>query len=253
MDHFSFAEADRCDGTYDLHLRIDHGDYAEDIPARLKPAAFYVVDAHLARSWAGIQRQAGRYDLVFCAQRRAAERLPRAHWVPLGCDPQIHRPGGGAVQYDLAFVGTDGGVPRKFLLQEIRERYAKRFIGRAPYDQMADIYGRSRIGVHYIECTSPLKDHVSMRVYEVLASGSLLMANALEPGAFDGAGLRDREELVVYHSPRELFELADYYMGHEAERRRIAAAGQRVVLERHTYRHRAEQIVNIAQRELSIA
>ena len=253
VDHFSFAEADRCDGAYDLYLRIDHGDYAEDIPARLRPAAFYVVDAHLARSWAGIQRQAGRYDLVFCAQRRAAERLPRAHWVPLGCDPQIHRPGGGAVQYDLAFVGTDGGVPRKFLLQEIRERYAKRFIGRAPFDQMADIYGRSRIGFHYIECTSPLKDHVSMRVYEVLASGTLLLANALEPGAFDGVGLRDREELVVYRTPRELFELADYYLAHDAERRRIATAGQRVVLERHTYRHRAEQIIEIARKELRLA
>ena len=252
VDHFNVAEADRCDGRYDLHLRIDHGDYAEDLPARLRPAAFYVVDAHLDRSWKGIRRQAGRYELVLCAQRRAAQQLARAHWVPLGCDPEVHRPRGGPVCYDVAFVGTDGGVPRKFLLQELRERFSSRFIGRAPFDQMAEIYAQSKIGFHYIECTSPLKDHVSMRVYEVLASGTLLLANALEPGAFDGVGLRDREELVVYRTPRELFELADYYLAHDAERRRIATAGQRVVLERHTYRHRAEQIIEIIRDQLHL-
>ena len=252
VDHFNFAEAERCGGGYDLHLRIDHGDYKDDIPARLRPAAFYVVDAHLARSWKGIQRQAGRYDLVFCAQRRAAQRLARAHWVPLGCDPEIHRPRSGEQRYDLSFVGTDGGVPRKFLLQELRERFSRSFIGRAPFEQMADIYGRSKIGFHYIECTSPLKDHVSMRVYEVLAAGTLLMANALEPGAFDGVGLREREEVVVYRTPRELFDLAAYYLAHEDDRRRIAAAGQRVVLERHTYRHRAEQMIGIIQDQLHL-
>lgn len=253
VDHFNVADADRCADGYDLYLRVDHGDYANDIPARLRPAAFYVVDAHLARSWKGIQRQAGRYELVFCAQRRAAQQLARAHWVPLGCDPDIHRPRGGEIRYDVSFVGTDGGVPRKFLLQELRERFTRRFIGRAPFEQMAEIYGQSRIGFHYIECTSPLKDHVSMRVYEVLASGTLLLANALEPGAFEGVGLRDREELVVYQSPRELFELAEQYLGREEERRRIAAAGQRVVLERHTYRHRAEQMIDIIRKELRLS
>ncbi|MBI4342356.1 MAG: glycosyltransferase [Candidatus Omnitrophica bacterium] len=252
VDHFTIAEAARCPGGYDLHLRIDHGDYAEDIPAWLHPAAFYVVDAHLARSWVGIQRQATRYELVFCAQRRAAQQLARAHWVPLGCDPEIHRPRGGAARYDVAFVGTDGGVPRKFLLQELRERFPQSFIGRAPYDRMAELYSGSKIGFHYIECTSPLKDHVSMRVYEVLASGTMLLANALEAGAFEAVGLRDRQELAVYRTPGELFELAAYYLAREAERRRIAAAGHRLVAERHTYRHRAEQIVEISRKELGI-
>ena len=252
LDHFDIGQMDRAPAGYDLYLRIDHGDYAKDLPDRLSPRAFYIVDAHLARSWGHLQRQAARYDIVFCAQRRAAQQLARAHWVPLACDPAVHGRREGAGRYDLAFVGNDGGVPRKFLLQELRERFPGSFIGRAPYDRMAQLYSQSKIGFHYIECTSPLKDHVSMRVYEVLASGAMLLANALEPGAFDAVGLQDRRELVVYRTPRELFDLARRYLDHDAERRRIAEAGCRAVLERHTYRHRAEAIAGLLRRELKL-
>jgi hypothetical protein len=249
VEHFNVSEADRCEGPYDLYWRVDHGDYTEDLPERLRPRAFYIVDAHLAKSWRSIRRQAPGYDTVFCAQRRAAELLPRAHWVPLGCDPALHRgtPNGSA-SYDVAFVGADGGVPRKFYLEELRQRYPRSFIGRAPHTEMPAIYGRSKIGFHYIECTSPLRDHVSMRVYEILAGGSLLMANALEAQAFESVGLRDGQELVVYRSPSELFRLIDHYLAHEAERRRIAEAGQRAALTSHTYRQRVERMLQIVRR-----
>ncbi len=250
VDHFPLSEADRCGKDYDIYLRIDHGDYSHDLPEHLHPKAFYVVDTHLARSWKKIRRMAPRYDVVFCVQKSASERLPRAHWVPLGCDPKIHGQVESTRKIDLAFVGNDGGVPRKFLLQELRERYPNSFIGSAPHTQMSRIYGGAKIGFHYIECTSPLKDHISMRAYEVLASGTLLLANALAEGTFESLGLRDRKELVVYHSPEELFTLADYYLKHDAERERIAQAGERCVIQQHTYRHRAEKITNLLSEQL---
>jgi len=245
VTQFQIADAPSAKESYDVYLRIDHGDYAQDIPTQLRPAAFYVVDAHLERSWKSIRRQASRFDLVFCAQRRAAQLLQRAHWVPLGCDPEIHVAPPMAKRYDVAFVGNDGGVPRKLYLQELRERYPNSFIGQAPYTQMASLYRQAKIGFHYIECTSPLKDHVSMRVYEILASGTMLLANALEPGAFDGVGFHDGEHLAVFHRPQELFTLIEHYLTHEEERERIAAAGQACVMQRHTYRHRAEQMVQL--------
>lgn len=252
VQQFQIADVDGRNGKPDVYLRIDHGDYADDLPRHLRPRAFYIVDAHLARSWQRIRQQARHYDLVFCAQRRAAQALPRAHWVPLGCDAELHRGQAAAKRYDLAFVGNDGGIPRKFLLQELRERYPRSFIGQAPYTDMARIYSHAKLGFHYIECTSPLKDHVSMRVYEVLASGTMLLANALEPGAFEAVKLRHQEHLVVYRSPNELFALVDYYLTHDAERERIAAAGRARVLERHTYRHRAEDIVKTIHEQLHV-
>lgn len=264
VDHYPTSGMGDPPGGYDVFLRVDHGDYAADLPKGLKPKAFYAVDTHLNRSWKSIRRLAEGYDLMLCAQQLAARRLPRAVWVPLGCDPEIHGPGAehglelrnGAAssgrRHDLAFVGNDGGIPRKLILQEMRERYPNSFIGRAPYTRMREIYGKSKLGFHYIECTSPLKDHVSMRVYEVLASGTLLLTNALAPGAFESVGLKDGEHLAVYRSPKELFEKVDHYLRHEEERRRIAAAGSAEVLRRHTYRQRAEKIVQAIREKLGV-
>lgn len=252
IDHFDVAATERCSGSFDVYLRIDHGDYAQDLPRHFRPKVFYVVDTHLKRSWKAIHRQARHYDLVFCVQQQAAGRLPRASWVPLGCDPQIHQAAPSSIKYDVAFVGTDGGVPRKFLLQELRERFPNSFIGKAPHTEMAAIYGAAKIGFHYIECTSPLKDHVSMRVYEILASGTLLMANALAQGAFEALGFQDGRQLVVYRSPRELFEKVGYYLSHGEERRTIAQAGQALVLAKHTYLRRARKMTEIIRQQLAI-
>ena len=253
VDHYPTSGMGDPPSGYDVFLRVDHGDYAADLPKGLKPKAFYAVDTHLNRSWKRIRRLAEGYDLLLCAQQLAAQRLPRAVWVPLGCDPEIHGPAArNGLKHDLAFVGNDGGIPRKLILQEMRERYPNSFIGRAPYTRMREIYGQSKLGFHYIECTSPLKDHVSMRVYEVLASGTLLLANALAPGAFESVGLKEGEHLAVYRSPKELFEKVDYYLRHEEERRRIAAAGSTEVLRRHTYQLRAEKIVQAIKEKLGV-
>ena len=154
--------------------------------------------------------------------------------------------------YDIAFVGNDGGVPRKFYLQELRERYPNSFIGRAPHTEMAEIYGLAKVGFNYIECTSPLNDMICMRVFEVLAAQRLLVANALGAGDYEALGLRDRQELVLYRHPRELFEVLDYYLQHEDEREQIAAAGHRCVLARHTYRHRAQVMVDVFREHLNV-
>jgi len=249
VEHVAMSQAGRCRDHYDFYLRIDHGDYSCDFPDALHPNGFYIVDAHLRKSWRSIHRQAPSYDLVFCAQQRAAQLLPRAFWVPMACDPELHRGQMTGKRYDLAFVGRDGGVPRKFYLQELRERYPCSYIGQAPHTEMATIYSQAKIGFHYIECTSPLKDMVSMRVYEVLAAGTLLLTNDLAPGALEAVGLRNREHLVIYRSPTELFRLIDYYLKHDEERQQIAAAGQAIVLSKHTYRHRAQHIFNIIQQQ----
>lgn len=254
VDHFSISDADRCPSGYPVYLRIDHGDYSHDLPDRLRPRAFYIVDTHLAKSWRSIRRQAARYDVLFCVQRRAMAPLrhPRAFWTPLACDPDIHGGGEGVQAYDVAFIGNDGGVPRKFYLQELRERYPNSFIGRAPYTEIASIYGRAKIGFHYIECTSRFRDMISMRVFEVLAAQRLLIANALDPGDYEALGFRDRKELILYRTPRELFDVIDHYLRHPDERERIAAAGHRCVLARHTYRHRAQVMADVLRKHLGV-
>jgi hypothetical protein len=139
--HFWMRDAEAIPSGYGLYLRIDHGEYSRDLPGRLSPRVFYASDTHLPNSWRRIRRIAPRYDLLCCAHRDGAERLPNAVWVPVGCDAELHGPktGAGDKRWDVAFVGTEGGVPRKFYLQALRERYANSFIGHAPHTELGAI------------------------------------------------------------------------------------------------------------------
>ena len=111
-DHWWLRDVGRVPATYDLYLRVDHGDdYTVRLPDHLRPAVFIAVDTHLPHSWRKIQSAAPWYDQVFCAQREGARRQPGAVWLPLACDPEVHGGRGGPPVWDVAFVGTDGGVP----------------------------------------------------------------------------------------------------------------------------------------------
>ena len=246
-DHFWMRDAQRIPAGYALYLRIDHGDYALDLPAHLRPRVFYATDTHLPKPWKRIRATARGYDLVCCAQRLGAEALPNGAWVPLACDPDVHQRVEEPALWDLGCVGTDGGVPRKFYLQALRERYPNSRLGLAPHAEMGAVYGRSRLGFNY-----SIRDDVNMRIFEILSCGTLLLTNRLRHDDLERLGLRDREHLALYRTPRELFELIDYYLAQEAPRRAIAARGMAHVHQGHTYVHRLEQILREASERLGV-
>ena len=240
-DHFWTREARSIPPAYDLYLRIDHGDYRHDLPETLRPRIFYALDTHLPKSWSHIRRLARRYDVVCCVHRDAAVVLPNGAWVPVACDPQLHGRRPGPRRWDVAFIGTEGGVPRKFFLQALRERYPNSFIGHAPHTQLGTLYSQATIGFNY-----SIRQDVNMRIFEVLCSGTLLVTNRLGHEDLTRLGLREREHLVTYRSPQELFEVVDYYLRHDDEREAIARRGMVVVQQHHTYVHRLQRILELS-------
>ena len=55
---------------------------------------------------------------------------------------------------------------------------------------------------------------------------------------------------VLYRRPSELFELIDFFLSHDDERRRIAEAGYRQTLAHHTYLHRVQRMGELIARRL---
>ena len=216
-------------------------------PERLRPSIFYAIDTHLQHSWRKIRRMAPRYDLVCCAQASAASQLRNGEWLPLACDSELHAAAQASPMWDVAFVGTDGGAPRKFLLQALRERYPNNFIGTANFQEMASIYSRARVGFNY-----SIGQDVNMRIFEVMATGALLITNALSHDALTRLGFEDRRHLALYHRPAELFDVIETYLQDAPLRERIARAGHALVLERHTYRHRMQQLIDIVTRRFGV-
>jgi 2-polyprenyl-3-methyl-5-hydroxy-6-metoxy-1,4-benzoquinol methylase len=243
VEHFRPSDFDRIPRTkFDLYLAIDDGlNYS--IPDDLRPAAFWAIDTHL--DFTRCLEKARRSDLVFAAQRDGVERLTAegltaVTWLPLACDPDIHRKFEVEKVHDVAFVGHVFPGPRAELLALLRRRYRNVFVGNAYFEEMARIYSSARLVFN-----RSVRNDVNMRVFEALSSGSLLLTNDLRDNG-QAEWFRDGVHLVTYQDADEMLDKTAYYLAHDALRERIAAAGLHEVQARHTYRHRMEAVLTAA-------
>ncbi len=243
-ESFIITETKSYPKGFDLYFRLDHGDYADDLPENLHPAAWYLIDTHFPKTFKTIRKQVRHYDFVFCAQKEGAEKVRKsskvdAQWVPLACDPEIHQKLNLPKIYNIGFVGRDA---QKFArgrhLAYLKKAYPQHFIGRADHREMGKIYSQSKIGFN-----SSVKNDINLRVFEVMSSGCFLLTNAIKNNGFEEL-FEDRKHLVVYRNDKEMVELLEYYLTHEKEREEIAAAGHALVVSQYTYFHRVQSMFN---------
>ncbi len=244
-EHFWSRESDKIPPGYDLYIRIDDSWYDVDLPDRLRPRALWAVDVHLESSMRHLRLMAPRYDFVFTPVTKAADEFNKkgihAYWLGHACDPEIHRKLDLPKKYDLAFVGTEGGIPRKFYLQELRERYPKSFIGQAPHTQMSEIYSQAKIGFNLAvrdEC-------FTMRCFEILSCGALLLMHRVADESGERLGYQNGVHYVEFTSPAELFDAIEYYLKHDHEREKIARAGYELTVSKHRYVDRVKEMLKI--------
>ncbi|MBN8555727.1 MAG: glycosyltransferase family 1 protein [Deltaproteobacteria bacterium] len=61
-----------------------------------------------------------------------------------------------------------------------------------------------------------------------------------------------KNEIATYQNIEEASEKIDYFLSHESERQKISAAGREKVRSRHTYFHRARELIEIATRHFDL-
>ena len=244
VEHFQPGGLERVPREgFDLYLNIDDG-LRYHLPPDLHPSAWWAIDTHLDFAWA-LQKARG-FDLVFTAQRDGAEDLRRAGisaaaWLPLACDPEIHGKHDVPKQFDVAFVGHVFPGPRADLLNLIRRKYPESFIGQCYFEEMARTYSAARTVFN-----RSIKNDVNMRVFEALASGSLLVTNDLSENG-QAELFRDGVHLAAYREAEDLLDKIAFYLGREPLREKVAAAGRAEALEKHTYFHRMERLLREAE------
>ncbi len=231
--------------TPEMYLWIDSG-FAlipKDIDEISAIKVAYFIDTHTNLHIRA--EMARKFDYVFLAQEAHLDDFKRegignVAWLPLACSPELHDVPDQPRTIDVSFVGSlnDNTDPRRRrILEGVIERFPNNAVGMQWTDQMARTYAQSKIVVN-----AAIKRDVNMRVFEALASGALLItdeADGLEALFIDG------QHLVVYHNDDDLIDLIEYYLEHDDERERIAAAGRKLVYDRHTYDHRTDQLVRM--------
>ncbi len=191
---------------------------------------------------------ARHYDFVFVAQREYVPRLRatgvrNVHWLPLGCNPDVHYPARVAKTCDIAFAGAlVGGVheERRRLIGALQQRFTVRSHQRVYGDALCRACCRGRFVFNH----SAVSD-LNMRVFETLAMKSVLLTNrdSARNGLLDL--FQDGKHLLVYDNENHLVSLVERYLNDETERERIAQAGYDEVMAKHTYAHRVQTMLSI--------
>jgi GT2 family glycosyltransferase/Flp pilus assembly protein TadD len=231
----------------DLVLWVDAGpDFQLHDPSAFGcPTVALVGDTHTGqRQWRiECARQFSQVFLMFARQHIpdfVRGGCAQVGWLPAACEPEVHRCFGVDKAYDVVFVGQtlrQWHPDRVRLLERLQAAGFDLRVESKILEEMALLFSRGRLVFN-----RSLNADLNMRVFEALACGSLLLTDRLPPEAGLEELLTDRKHLVLYEE-EDLEDLVRYYLEHEAEREAIAAAGRQLALERHTYGHRADQVL----------
>lgn len=230
----------------DLYLWVESvgGYFPENLDALGCPTACWLIDTHLNLAWH--LQWAERFDFVFLAQRAYVQKFRdkgmNAHWLPLACDPEIHAPTSLPKKYDLSFVGSLSHNPRRQSLLKRLDEELGIHCERCWWDDMAQVISESKITFN-----NAVKNDLNMRVFEALSIGTLLLTDPVPESGLETL-FHDGEELAIYRSDEELEEVARFYLANPLLQEQIAGRGRQLVLNAHTYDHRADDLLAVALR-----
>lgn len=124
----------------------------------------------------------------------------------------------------IAFVGQTGIChPRRInLLSQLNAHHIPLAAKAVSQREGLGFYGSSLVGFN-----SSLNGDLNLRIFEILASGAMLLTDELAPASGSNEIWQPGRELVTYATPVELVEKARHAMSHPEETRSIGAAGAR--------------------------
>lgn len=242
-------------GKFDLYGLVDYGEDGLNIPLDWKlpsPNFYWIADSHLGYDYR--LKRAKEFDVVFASHKPSIEKLIRdgipsekIHYMPWAAEPMCYKPFPIIEKYDWCFIGHLNNPQRIALVDRFCKEWPlgekgylgwrqPEFQGHNVLEDAAKKYSQSRIVLN--EC---IHDDLNMRTFEALACKRLLLQEDI-PAIRDHF---DERHMVFWKTIDEAVEKAKYCLAHPEEREVIAEAGYKEFLDKHTYMHRAKEILKV--------
>lgn len=223
----------------DLLLFVEASTGTKFFPAGLHdvpvPTIWWGIDNHLNYRWH--KEYANLFDIAFFAQKEYLVKARRYGtknilWLPLACDEEIHRDRNVARIYDVSFVGNLTPNRSKFFNSL---GIPINLVSGVYLEEMSMIYSQSKIVLNV-----SAREDLNMRFFEAMCAGSLLITQRINAGVHS---LFEIGKHFVFHNISNAAQVIKYYLDNDAERVKIAEAGKREVISRHTYVKRMEELL----------
>ncbi len=202
------------------------------------------------------------YDLVFVASDSFARQMAERVSVPVrplhqAADPERFRADPTGPHHELLFVAN--WRAGRLILEDL-----------VPTDRLLAVYGRGwtperldaaylagesvdndALGGYYASASIVLNDHwagmrregfISNRLYDASAAGAFVISDDVDglDDEFDGG-------VLAYRDRKHLRQLVDQFLADPEARTTAAGRARRAVLERHTFAHRAAQLIEAVE------
>ena len=139
--------------------------------------------------------------------------------------------------YDFIFVGSLYPERRK-ILEKLETKFKVKVFSNLFGEEMVKVYNQSKIVFN-----KSAAGETNLCLFEALSCGSFLISDRLAPEVGLEDLLVNKKHLILYDTENDLMGKVAYYLSHEQERETIAEQGRNEVLNKHTYRHRALQVL----------
>lgn len=194
-----------------------------------------------------------RPDLVLMAHSlELAPRFPaKVRFFPFGTASDIFNSTKPLDQrkWDIAFVGSTSQYTyerRRAVLRAIRDHFGGKAAislnAKVYVDRLAALYSNAKI---VINCAADHLRTLNMRLFEGMGCGALVLTDWVP---YQEKLFKDGKHYVVYREIDDLLGKLEYFLEHLDEAQRIAGAGYRHVMARHTYAHRAGELLTIIRK-----
>jgi len=200
------------------------------------PSCYWEIDCHLLQGCKNYYYD--KVDRVYIAQKAFLDLYPKekTSYLPLGCDPEKHcRRPSESRKWDIGFIGNDNYPLRHQLLEVLNTNFKLLWTNSPPGDPYARLLSQCDLTFN-----RSLDRDVNMRFFEAIASGRMLLTDYLP--AQDEIAINGKH-YISYSGARDLVKKVSYYLKNYDERERIALAGEKHIIENHTYKHRLLKIL----------
>lgn len=141
-------------------------------------------------------------------------------------------------QYDLTFY-TDSDIKEGVLSPKVKQMPSV-----LPGEAVSLVYAGSKINLNI--SLRGMEGGTPLRIPEIMGAGGFVLSSY---GAETAEIFEEDKEIVMFKTPEELMEKADYYLAHDKEREKIALAGQRKVLHKYTHEKKLKELLEWVEGE----
>jgi hypothetical protein len=209
--------------------------------------AWYGIDTHM--NYEKHLRISRLFDVTLVAQKEyviklISDGIRQVIWLPLAFEQSLHPSKELERIYDIGYVGSNNSQmhpARHKMLAALAKHFPRMWSGMATPKEMGKIYAQSKLVFN-----KSINNDLNMRYFEAMGAGAVLITDPILNNGVEQL-FEEGKHFLNYHKEEDLIGLVSDTLSKFEKMEQISLQARTEVVTKHTYLHRAQEILNICK------